>query len=191
MAPSPEENDKGPNQNPENEPMDVMDAPNFIIDQQSSDSEDEDGNDGMLGYQMLPQNPCNEDSESDSNDTEEGDPQGASPGSDRLGNSDISVTESDIDRATLPEGLHTEGGRTPSYMQVPDLPRPLPKELLWNQSHDPGRDISLDAEQSNKIKLSMSKITLPQNNIPDWAKDISDDQWKEKLQQMQRRVHDN
>ena len=27
----------------------------------------------------------------------------------------------------------------------------------------------------------MKKIQLPQSNIPDWAKDIPEDQWKEKI----------
>lgn len=66
--------------------------------------------------------------------------------------------------------------------QVPDLPKPSPGELLWNQQVN--RDIQINEDQSEQIKKTMSAIKLPESNIPTWASDISEAEWKNKLQNL-------
>ena len=74
----------------------------------------------MDGYQMLPQEIGQDDSESESSDTAEGNSSEASGAVNaRLGNNGFrGITEADVDRTLSHEGLHTAGGRIPSYMQV-------------------------------------------------------------------------
>ena len=86
MPPTPGTNRDDPNRHQgENEDMDSMDSPQFIIAAGSSeeDSDDEIGNNG--GYQMLPQDPGTLDSDEDI-DMEEGAAGGIDPGQVNISN---------------------------------------------------------------------------------------------------------
>lgn len=39
----------------------------------------------------------------------------------------------------------------------------------------------MDADKINQVKSMMASFTLPITAIPEWAKAISEDQWKEQL----------
>ncbi|XP_063429204.1 male-enhanced antigen 1-like isoform X1 [Mytilus trossulus] len=165
MAPVPEEGEH--NAKPaDTEVLDDIPVPDVFIDAINSDSEDDDSEDGFGGYQMLPQ-----DIEEDEGSVD--------------GDSHDEVSISQIDEAMRNSGVHVQaGGGAPSYMQVPELPKSDPQTLLWNQNGEEDR-IQFDEENAEKIKTVMKKIQLPLCNIPDWAKDIPDDQWKDKIAKMQ------
>nr|XP_022329838.1 male-enhanced antigen 1-like [Crassostrea virginica] len=171
-VPQPDENEKPNNAGEE---VDAVDVPDHVITVDSSDSEVDDGEFGYNGYQMLQQSVGDSDDE-DENNLEDVDTGGV-------------TVDADVERSTavdeasrLSSGLYAAGGNLPSYMKVPDLPRPQPGELLWNQQVQ--RDIQINPDQSEQIRNTMSNIKLPESNIPPWANDISEDEWKSKLQRM-------
>ncbi|XP_063429205.1 male-enhanced antigen 1-like isoform X2 [Mytilus trossulus] len=86
----------------------------------------------------------------------------------------------------LPQDIEEDEGSVDgdSHDEVPELPKSDPQTLLWNQNGEEDR-IQFDEENAEKIKTVMKKIQLPLCNIPDWAKDIPDDQWKDKIAKMQ------
>lgn len=168
MAPIPEEgeNDAKPH-NTNTDPIDDFPVPDAFINAGSSDSEDDDDDDinenGFHGYQMLPQD--NDDNDSGSSE-------------------DSSVEEINADR--IDEAIRnnvSSGGGGLSYLQVPPVPKPDAQELLWNQSRDDSV-MKLDREKTEKIKTVMQKIHLPQSSIPEWAKNIPEDQWKETISKL-------
>ncbi|XP_052105166.1 uncharacterized protein LOC127738099 isoform X2 [Mytilus californianus] len=91
--------------------------------------------------------------------------------------------EVEEDEGSVDDDSHDEIGIS-QIDEVPELPKPDPHTLLWNQKGEEDR-IDFDEENAEKIKTVMKKIQLPLCNIPDWAKDIPEDQWKEKIAKMQ------
>ncbi|XP_061174484.1 uncharacterized protein LOC133183558 [Saccostrea echinata] len=185
MAPIPksDDNDK-PNTGEED--VDVMDVPDQMIIVDSSDSEEGDEEFGNNGYQMLQQSTVDSDDEDNPDDVTSG--MTVDPGGMTVDPGGVTV-DTELERSTaadeacrLPSGLHTAGGNAPSYMKVPDLPRPSPGELLWNQQVN--RDIHISEVQSEQIKLTMTSVKLPESNIPPWANDISEEEWKDKLKHL-------
>ncbi|BFZ11746.1 hypothetical protein BsWGS_14785 [Bradybaena similaris] len=71
-------------------------------------------------------------------------------------------------------------GKIPSYMQVPRIPREK-EEHLWNQQRQEPRKATLDPAHESKILKAMSRFSLPTENIPDWARDLNDDQWQQQI----------
>lgn len=54
---------------------------------------------------------------------------------------------------------------------------------VWSAPPEPGRSntIELDDTRTNQIITLMSGISLPQNCIPEWAQNLSEDKWKQEL----------
>ncbi|PBC29020.1 male-enhanced antigen 1 [Apis cerana] len=50
---------------------------------------------------------------------------------------------------------------------------------IWSSPHR--SNIDMDADKINQVKSMMASFTLPITAIPEWAKAISEDQWKEQL----------
>lgn len=176
MSPVPqpdEERDRGPNQDSEDNELGEVDVPNIVMNQGNSDSEDDNNdveNTGYHGYQMLSQDGVVEE---DSDSSEDEPP--------ILGASNNDGTPSDgSEQVAIHQGLEpNSGANLPSYMQVPDLPLPDPKQHLWNTSQS--LDIEMDDGQVDTIKAAMTGFELPSKNIPDWAREITEDQWKDRL----------
>lgn len=42
-------------------------------------------------------------------------------------------------------------------------------------------DIEMDSKKVDEVKQVMSTITLPPSSIPDWASNISEEEWKQQL----------
>lgn len=189
-VPQPEEDRDHPSHN-EHEIEDA-EHPDVVInvDISDSDEEDDDDNDdgygGYIGYQALSQDGGQAGLDISSESEQEEDSETvedihSSPGNN--GSAVIENIEEDME-CHVPEGLvhqvrHPDYPNTsnlPGYMQVPELPRPDRKDMLWNQ--DRQSDHSKDTDDTDKIKSVMSNIKLPSSNIPDWAKALSDDQWQ-------------
>lgn len=56
-------------------------------------------------------------------------------------------------------------------------------QQVWNAPPEPSRSntIELDDTRTNQIINLMSGISLPQNCIPEWAQNLSEDNWKQEL----------
>ncbi|KAF4105488.1 male-enhanced antigen 1 [Onychostoma macrolepis] len=98
-------------------------------------------------------------------------------------------------------GSHTEpadGGTTAEQLQdVQDrieamglfLPQPPPPESDEEEdpegaaAHRSYASIPMDADHVELVKRTMAAINLPTLGIPAWAQEISDDQWKDMVQQ--------
>lgn len=176
-VPQPEDERDRPGQHPDESEMDNFDYPDVVINADSSGSEDEDVNDdtAYMGYQSLSQNMQDSDSEVDEQEQEDEHFENAP---------DVEMQAENVPEVHVPEGLlhqmrHCNPSNQPSYMQAPDLPRPSKQELLWNQPAS--SNLALDGGQMEKIKSVMAGIQLPASSIPDWAKSLSDDQWKSQV----------
>ncbi|KZC09233.1 PREDICTED: male-enhanced antigen 1 [Dufourea novaeangliae] len=51
---------------------------------------------------------------------------------------------------------------------------------VWSSSRNRS-NIDMDADKINQVKSMMASFTLPTTAIPDWANTISEEQWKEQL----------
>lgn len=215
MPPHPEpdgERDRGPPSDGDGEELENIPTPQFVIDNANSesDSEEEDGA-GYYGYQMLPQDPqdvnseiidtslgpTDDQSESCDVDTNVDD---SCPGSSDLADSccadvtsscsgdiadDRGACVADCDKPEQLSNMDHSVLHSPAtgYMTVPDLSKPESKELLWNKqrsSHTP-----MDQRHAEKVKMAMSGILLPTTNIPDWATNITEEDWRNKLASLQ------
>ncbi|XP_064603394.1 male-enhanced antigen 1-like [Liolophura sinensis] len=171
MSPVPDGNDMPENNHPEEGTIQDEPLPHHMIGQIPSDSdEEEEGEefayDGQeYVYAPLPQDPegALPQDEADSSDSPEEDP-----------------------GAYADEGVRLEmgDGQGPSPLspatQVPDLPRPDESDLLWNQ---PRASCSgpIDQAQAEEVKSAMAGFQLPLSNHPDWARNLSDEDWKAQL----------
>ncbi|XP_041355100.1 male-enhanced antigen 1-like [Gigantopelta aegis] len=164
----------------DNKPTECEDlsSPDLIIppDPESpEDDDDDDENSAYLGYLPLSQDPPD-------NNLADSEENGHSDDDDNIVSS-VSGEQSEaaatgISHSSLYPGFPKDG--VPSCLQVPDLPKPEKKCILWNQTRHES-DIQMGQEKVAKIKAAMAGFQLPTTNIPDWAKEISDDEWKEKL----------
>ncbi|XP_069117732.1 clumping factor B-like [Argopecten irradians] len=191
MSPQPEpdgETDKGPPSDEDGDGVEVIPSPQFVIDDANSESESE-GEDGesYYGYQMLPQEP--EDIPSDMNSEDQSE---SSQGSESSAVTGAEGSTADCDKDNSDEHLNkldhavlhqTAGGQAAGYMKLPDLPKPESKELLWNKQRP--STMQMELGQAEKVKAAMSSIHLPAINIPDWAKNISEEDWHNKLTALQ------
>lgn len=176
MGPIPNEQRDHPNQNSDSD-IESAEHPDVMINIEVTDSDSDDDEDaqGYMGYQALSQDVgmVGQDSDSD----EENQLEGAVMAHDGSSSFDSAATG-----VQVPEGLTYQLRNTSNvagYMQVPELPRPDKKDLLWNQARQ--TDISLETGHAEKIKSLMSGIQLPTANIPDWARNMSEEDWQEKV----------
>ncbi|XP_059046566.1 male-enhanced antigen 1 [Achroia grisella] len=51
---------------------------------------------------------------------------------------------------------------------------------VWNTPH-PADSIQMDTERAQQVMSAMANFALPQTSIPDWAKSITEEQWKQTL----------
>ncbi|XP_060068430.1 male-enhanced antigen 1-like [Ylistrum balloti] len=198
MSPQPEpdgETDKGPPSDEDEEGVENIPTPQFVIDNANSESESEsEDGDGYYGYQMLPQEPddvsgdttgtsvMNTDEHSQSSQNSESLTEAGAEGP-------ISA-DCDKDKAEPLNKLdhfmlhQNAGGQATGYMKLPDLPKPESKELLWNKQRT--SNIQMEPGHAEKVKAAMTTIHLPAPNIPDWAKNISEEDWHNKLLSLQK-----
>jgi hypothetical protein len=170
-----------------------------------SDSDDsEDNNGAPNGYSLLPQEPEDDNGfNSDDDNTYITDNTGnsfdnvasTSGGDNIAGSVDPDLhTESvlSLEEAIAPtvsasnESHHPAflakftDGKIPSYMQVPEVPQDK-DEHLWNQQRQESNKLSLDPVHESKILKAMSEFSLPTENIPEWARQLPDDQWSQQV----------
>ncbi|ESO99533.1 hypothetical protein LOTGIDRAFT_113458 [Lottia gigantea] len=81
-----------------------------------------------------------------------------------------------------PHLTHYPSGSAGSYLQAPELPKPDKSDILWNQpDHSNTNSIKMDENHAAEIKAAMAGFKLPMSNVPDWAKNVSDEQWKDTI----------
>ncbi|XP_046369279.2 uncharacterized protein LOC124144078 [Haliotis rufescens] len=155
------------------EDIEDMDTPNMVMPAVMEDSEDEEDT-VPQGYQPLSQGP--EDMNGNNFDEDSDDDSGMSEGEETGGQNVAMGT------GIVPSGLYPNypEGDLPSYLQVPDLPQTDKKDMLWNQPRLASAD-GMDSGQAAAVKNAMKGFELPGCSIPDWAKNVSEDKWKEQL----------
>ncbi|XP_068150910.1 uncharacterized protein [Drosophila tropicalis] len=68
----------------------------------------------------------------------------------------------------------------------PNMPpiEPVDAEIerqVWNEPRPRELQIELDKTKTDQILSAMSKITLPNITVPDWAKGVPEESWKQEL----------
>lgn len=122
-------------------------------------SEDEYGE--LSGYQPIPQDYTMDDEEMDTN----------CPNlidrvlEDTLDSDDYNTSGTDMFNLAEPIDATSEG-----------------LNELWNSSRPENHDDVMENDAVETIKSVMSKITLPHSSIPEWAKNISEEDWLDHLQ---------
>uniref|UniRef100_A0A2C9KG28 Male-enhanced antigen 1 n=1 Tax=Biomphalaria glabrata TaxID=6526 RepID=A0A2C9KG28_BIOGL len=195
MAPIPEKNQDKPSDtdNDESEINSFSNA-NQIFSGVSGSSDDEDNYDesALGGYTLLPQDPEDDEDEADDhlmnadNDSEKNKELLTLDNLDCSSQPEASL---DLERGASAsrvietnESYHPAflakfpDGKVPSYLQVLSVSKEKEKHL-WNQKPQNASRLSLDSVQESKILGAMSGFSLPKESIPDWAKDLTDDQW--------------
>lgn len=71
-------------------------------------------------------------------------------------------------------------GKIPSYLHVPSLPREK-EGHLWNEQVASVKNATFDKGHESAILKAMSGFQLPPESIPTWAKNIPEEQWKQKI----------
>ncbi|XP_028034308.1 male-enhanced antigen 1 [Bombyx mandarina] len=61
---------------------------------------------------------------------------------------------------------------------------------VWNtpRNNDP---IQMDSERAQQVMSAMANFSLPQTSIPEWARSISEDQWKRTLNEQIQKIKSN
>ncbi|CAG5121159.1 unnamed protein product [Candidula unifasciata] len=209
MAPVPENNNKDAPSRDDSENFFNPDL-TIPVGSSDSDDSDLDGEENIGapgGYSLLPQEPDENGFESDDSfvySTENiDDPSHAASfraeTSAGLADSTVNtltesvlLTEEGAVAPTVPASTSTSHpafiakfpyGKIPSYMQVSFVPRAAreKEEQLWNQHRQEASKSTLDPVEESSILKAMSHFSLPTENIPDWARDLSDDQWQQQI----------
>ncbi|XP_033735605.1 male-enhanced antigen 1-like isoform X2 [Pecten maximus] len=198
MSPQPEpdgETDKGPPSDEDEQEVENIPTPQFVIDNANSDSESEsEDGDSYYGYQMLPQEPddipndvpgtsvMNTDDHSQSSQSSASSTEAGAEGPNSADcDKDNSEHLNKLDHYVLHKNT---GGQAAGYMKLPELPKPESKDLLWNKQRT--SSIQMEPGQEESVKAAMSSIHLPATNIPEWAKNISEEDWHSKLTSLQK-----
>lgn len=86
----------------------------------------------------------------------------------------------EIDPESSEEESSEESKPSTSSTLPPIVPieQTLVKEV-W--SSPTPHDIEMDAEKENEVKMAMMNFTLPSSSIPEWARNVPEDQWKQML----------
>ncbi|KAK7506993.1 hypothetical protein BaRGS_00001844 [Batillaria attramentaria] len=192
MSPIPDENQDNPSDYDPDKDPEELETPDIIPpvgDESSSEGEDdsdmeaEGANDG---YMPLPQEPEEDGGGGDS--VMPPLPQSVEASI----HSDESMTEVrgagvDISESVAQGNVHPAfmanypDNKVPVHLQMPDRPRDSKQEALWNQPRQENERLQLDSAQVSKVKSAMAGFKLPTANIPDWARQVSEDQWKQQL----------
>ncbi|XP_059168604.1 uncharacterized protein LOC131950454 isoform X2 [Physella acuta] len=194
MAPIPEENqDKPPNK--EDSEINNFSNPNLPV-YGGSDSSDEDNdndsavNNAFGGYSLLPQEADDDDENSDDDSYQstlehntaltpgENLPSESLPEAVLSSEAGAAAPTVKVVGNTYPAGFLAKfpDGKIPSYMQLPTLPRDN-NDIIWNQKRQEHCQILRDPVDEQNIIKAMSGFSLPTASIPDWAKNLSDEQW--------------
>ncbi|XP_057315158.1 uncharacterized protein LOC130656341 [Hydractinia symbiolongicarpus] len=69
----------------------------------------------------------------------------------------------------------------------------FPKEILEDEDEKLAdkKDIPMSESQAELVKNAMAGFSLPDLNVPAWAKSLSDDEWKVSLQTTVQKMKDN
>lgn len=197
MAPIPDEKEtNSSNRTPNHNEDDVeLEMPTHIIPPATDSSDDGNGDDDGAdsdsedlahgGYMLLPQD--------EDDDGEEGG-EVCSPPSvledmslppepmTEVRGAGVDVTEAVAQGIVHPAfAANFPDNRIPVHLQIPTLPLTHKDDILWNQVTPSAQRLQLDSDQMDQVKSAMASFRLPPANIPDWAKDIPEDQWRQCL----------
>ncbi|CAK9810139.1 hypothetical protein ANTQUA_LOCUS6316 [Anthophora quadrimaculata] len=138
---------------PTQEPIEeTLNIPNLPLDARgTNESDSEDDDAGMAGYVPLSQIPAD---------------------------SDPMLYEDEDDEWISNAGEPSQAFPTPSLESQSDCLSEIIE--VWSSSHNQS-NIDMDADKINQVKSMMASFTLPTTAIPEWAKAISEEQWKEQL----------
>ncbi|XP_043525214.1 male-enhanced antigen 1 [Frieseomelitta varia] len=137
---------------PTQEPVEEsLNVPNLPLDRGMNASDSEDDDIGMAGYVPLSQIPADSDPMLYEDEDDEW------------------ISNAGESNQTLrPPILESQNASMSETIEVWSSPR--------NRSN-----IDMDADKINQVKSMMASFTLPITAIPEWAKAISEEQWKEQL----------
>ncbi|KAK9300672.1 hypothetical protein QLX08_006708 [Tetragonisca angustula] len=137
---------------PTQEPVEEsLNVPNLPLDRGMNASDSEDDDMGMAGYVPLSQIPADSDPMLYEDEDDEW------------------ISNAGESNQTLrPPILESQNDSMSETIEVWSSPR--------NRSN-----IDMDADKINQVKSMMASFTLPLTAIPEWAKAISEEQWKEQL----------
>ncbi|OAD60111.1 hypothetical protein WN48_06577 [Eufriesea mexicana] len=91
--------------------------------------------------------------------------------------SDPILYEDDDDEWIINAGESSQALRAPLIESHDCIPETVE---VWSTSYNRS-NIDMDADKINQVKSMMASFTLPISAIPEWAKAISEEQWKEQL----------
>ncbi|XP_021938109.1 uncharacterized protein LOC110838814 [Zootermopsis nevadensis] len=136
-----------------------------VVEQDSSDSEDEDA--VHSGYQLLAQGP------NDLNNTE---------------NEDDSVSADILPGSSVADVIvadpvdSEDAGASHVVLDQCNLENDRRAEVkeLWSGSSN-GNAIEMGLDQAERVRIAMEKFSLPPLSIPAWALEVSGEQWKQQL----------
>jgi len=167
MSPVPTCNKEDPTKSDNTDEVSSVEVPQFVVPGGSDESDDEGEDHGHHGYQLLPQDPTTVDfAEVDTADTV----------------SEPEVSPMDMFDNVVVSSLETHdfinSGGASSMFNVPEGNDELEERCdVWrnqpNKSAEP-----MDAAHADQIRAAMAGFSLP---APDWAKSISEEQWKAQL----------
>lgn len=201
MGPVPEEHQNNPEDRdlPNDSDSEELEMPNHNIPPpiDTSSEEDDDGDsDGEGpandGYMLLPQDP---EEEGVGDGGEEAFQSQALPPLSALEVGALpseSMTEVrgagvDVTQAVAEGNVHPAfaasfpDNKVPVHLQVPALPKAKKDDVLWNHAAPEADRLQLDSAHLSKVKSAMAGFQLPKANVPEWARHISEDEWKQHL----------
>jgi hypothetical protein len=126
----------------------------------------ENGDTNYDAYDLLP----HEQATNDSNDE----------GSDSDSDSDEDDIDPDLEFEHLASYRATKPVKTSSESLLPTL-NLLETDVFKNRQSLECEDISIDDNKSREITNLMSDFKIPEQNVPQWAKEIPEDLWKRNL----------
>ncbi|XP_043583634.1 male-enhanced antigen 1 [Bombus pyrosoma] len=137
---------------PTQEPIEEsLNIPNLPLDRGTNASDSEDDDIGMAGYVPLSQIPAD---------------------------SDPMLYEDEDDEWITSAAETNQTLRSPILESQDDCMSETIE--VWSSPHNRS-NIDMDADKINQVKSMMASFTLPVTAIPEWAKAISEEQWKEQL----------
>lgn len=156
-----------PPQEPYNENLSTSEAGVIVIEQDSSDSEDD--NPDYSGYQLLAQAPHDLPS-SGNEDTDDSECAGELPASFEVAGTYSATVDSDDSGAShmASDQCNFENERHAELREV------------WSGSSN-ADSIEMGSERAEEVRAAMANFALPVSAIPDWASAVPEEQWKQQL----------
>lgn len=198
MGPVPKDNQTNPEDKdlPCHSDSDELETPNHVVppaDDSSTDEEADSDVEGPAndGYVLLPQD-LEEEGGGDGDETVQSQPFPPLPTLDgdllpAESMTEVRGTGVDVSQAVTEGNVHPAfaasfpDNKVPVHLQVPDLPKAKKDDILWNHPAPEMDRLQLDSAQLSKVKSAMAGFQLPRANIPDWARHIPEDEWKQQL----------